>query len=48
MKDLISKLYFSRTQENYIKIYGNGGQYKEELTKLIPKISRKKLNKLVE
>lgn len=48
VKDLMSKLYFSRTQENYLKIYGNDNSYMHELTDLMGKANKKKLNRIIE
>jgi len=48
MKEMISKLYFSRTKENYLKMYGKGSNYVVELIELMGKVSSKKLNRIVE
>ena len=47
-KELISKLYFSRTQEGYLKKYGNDTQYIHELGDLLTKICKKKINRIME
>lgn len=47
-KELMSKLYFSRTQENYFKLYGNSHNYVQELAELMAKACKKKLARIVE
>jgi hypothetical protein len=47
-KELISKLYFSRTQDSYLKKYGNDDHYIQELSELMSKVGKKKLFKILE
>jgi hypothetical protein len=48
LQDMISKLFFSRTQESYFKMYGTDTQYLVPLENLINKVDKKKLQKIVE
>lgn len=47
-KEIISKLYFSRTQDGYLKKYGKDDHYVQELAELMSKVCKKKLAKILE
>ena len=47
-KELVSKLYFSRTQECYLKKYSNHTNYISQLADLMSKSNKKKLLTMTE
>jgi hypothetical protein len=47
-KELISKLYFSRTQDCYLKKYAAHTDYITELGELMGKVNKKKIMKIIE
>lgn len=47
-KQLISKIYYSRSQENYLKRFGTTKTYAQELAEEMGRSDKKRLSKIVE